>query len=154
MKLLPEQLLGGMGMPQLTEEQSQQMERELKRTEAIIDSMTIQERNDHRILNAGRRRRIAMGSGTTVAEVNALIKQYVEMRQMIRQFSSAGLFGGGNGGGIKNRMMRRMAGMMGMPDMGAMMGGDGGDGEMPGGALPDAPSRRRTKKKQRHKKRR
>ena len=154
MKLLPDQLLGGMGMPQLTEEQSQQMERELKRTEAIIDSMTIQERNDHRILNAGRRRRIAMGSGTTVAEVNALIKQYVEMRQMIRQFSSAGLFGGGNGGGIKNRMMRRMAGMMGMPDMGAMMGGDGGDGEMPGGALPDAPSRRRTKKKQRHKKRR
>ena len=58
MKLLPDQLLGGIGMPQLDEEQSQMMEQELKR-EAIIDSMTWEERNDHRILNANRRRRIA-----------------------------------------------------------------------------------------------
>ena len=64
MKLLPDQLLGGIGMPQLDEEQSKLMEQELKRTEAIIDSMTWEERNDHRILNANRRRRIARGSGT------------------------------------------------------------------------------------------
>src|ERR671932_112968 len=122
MKLLPAQLLGGIGMPQLDEEQSAEMEKELKRTEAIIDSMTRAERTDHRILNAGRRRRIALGSGTTVAEVNQLLKQYAEMRQMMRQFSGAGLFGGGGGGGMKGRMMRRMAGMMGMPDMSGMMG--------------------------------
>ncbi len=156
MKLLPDQLLGGIGMPDLTEEQSEKMEQELKRTEAIIDSMTREERGDHKILNAGRRRRIAMGSGTTVAEVNQLIKQYVEMRKMMQQFSGAGMFGGGGGGGIKNRMMRRASQMMGMPDMtgmlGAGMGDGGGGGELP--ALPAAPGgRKKLRKKPRHKKR-
>ncbi len=164
MKLLPDQLLGGIGLPQLDEDQSAQMEQELKRTEAIIDSMTAGERDDHRILNANRRRRIARGSGTSVAEVNALIKQYVEMRQMMRQMSSSGMFGGaasGGGGGLKGRMMRKMAGMMGMPDIGAMMGGGGGgigDGgaEGNGGGLPAAPNapRKKFKKKPRHKKKR
>ncbi|PYS90695.1 MAG: signal recognition particle protein [Acidobacteria bacterium] len=151
MKLLPDQLLGGLGMPELNDEQTAQMERELKRTEAIIDSMTREERNDHRVLNAGRRRRIALGSGTTVAEVNQLIKQYTEMRQMMRQFSGAGLFGGG--GGMKGRMMRRMAGMMGMPDMSGM-GGNGGDMDMP--PMPQTPGggRKKRGKKARHKKRR
>src|SRR5213079_2873176 len=55
LKLLPDQLMGGMGMPQLTDEQSKLMERELKRTEAIIDSMTAAERSDHKILSANRR---------------------------------------------------------------------------------------------------
>ena len=150
MKLLPDQLLGGIGMPQLDEEQSAEMERQLKRTEAIIDSMTKDEREDHRILNASRRRRVARGSGTSVTEVNALIKQYVEMRQMMQQLSRSGLFGGGGGGGIKGRLMRRAAGMMGMPDVSGMAG-DGGDaGPSPG--LPSAPGRRK-KKKPRHKKR-
>src|SRR5213595_2234218 len=72
MKLLPDQLLGGIGMPQMDEEQT----KEIERTESIIDSMTREERADHKILNANRRRRIARGSGTTVAEVNKLIKQY------------------------------------------------------------------------------
>src|SRR3989442_2245204 len=72
MKLLPDQLLGGIGMPDLSEEQTKVMEKELKRTEAIIDSMTGEERFDHRILNANRRRRIARGSGTTESEVNQL----------------------------------------------------------------------------------
>src|SRR5919206_939611 len=148
MKLLPDQLLGGMGMPQLDEEQSAEMERQLKRTEAIIDSMTKEERGDHRILNASRRRRVARGSGTTVAEVNQLVKQYVEMRQMMQQLSRSGIFGGG--GGIKGRLMRRAAGMMGMPDVSGMAG-DGGDaGPSPG--LPAAPGRRK-KKKPPHKKR-
>jgi signal recognition particle subunit SRP54 len=158
MKMLPDQLLGGIGMPQLDEEQSAEMERQLKRTEAIIDSMTREEREDHRILNASRRRRVARGSGSTVTEVNQLIKQYVEMRQMMQQLSRSGLFGGGatggsGGGGLKGRMMRRMAGMMGMPDMSGMMGGgDGGDAGLPAG-LPAAPGHRK-KKKPRHKKRR
>jgi signal recognition particle subunit SRP54 len=149
MKLLPDQLLGGLGMPELNDEQTAQMERELKRTEAIIDSMTREERNDHRVLNAGRRRRIALGSGTTVADVNQLIKQYTEMRQMMRQFSGSGLFGGG---GVKGRMMRRMAGMMGMPDIGGM-GAGGGDMDMP--PMPQTPGggRKKRGKKARHKKR-
>jgi signal recognition particle subunit SRP54 len=155
MKLLPDQLLGGMGMPQLDEEQTAEMEQQLKRTEAIIDSMTRQEREDHRILNASRRRRVARGSGATVTEVNQLIKQYVEMRQMMQQLSRSGLFGGGaagGGGGMKGRMMRRMAGMMGMPDMSGMMGGgEDGDAGLPPG-LPPA-SGHRKKKKPRHKKR-
>ena len=149
MKMLPDQLLGGIGMPQMDEEQSAEMERQLKRTEAIIDSMTSEERNDHRILNASRRRRVARGSGTTVTEVNALIKQYVEMRQMMQQLSRSGLFGGGGGGGgLKGRMMRRMAGMMGMPDVSGMLG-DGGDAGLPQGPTP---SSGRKKKKPRHKK--
>jgi signal recognition particle subunit SRP54 len=154
MKMLPDQLLGGIGMPQLDEEQSAEMEQQLKRTEAIIDSMTMKEREDHRILNAGRRRRVARGSGTTVTEVNQLIKQYVEMRQMMQQLSRSGLFGNaGGGGGLKGKMMRRMAGMMGMPDMSGMMGGgdDEGGGGLPPG-LPSAPGHRK-KKKPRHKKR-
>jgi signal recognition particle subunit SRP54 len=159
MKLLPDQLLGGMGMPQLDDEQTAEMEQQLKRTEAIIDSMTREEREDHRILNASRRRRVARGSGSTVTEVNALIKQYVEMRQMMQQLSRSGLFGaggGGGGGGMKGRMMRRMAGMMGMPDMSGMLGGggeDGGDAGLP--QLPPAPGGggARRKKKPRHKKR-
>src|SRR4030095_5004867 len=93
----------------------QQMEQELKRTEAIIDSMTSQERIDHRILNANRRRRIARGSGTDVRDVNQLIKQYSEMRQMMRQLSGSGLFGGS---GLKGKMMRRMGGMSGLAEMG------------------------------------
>src|SRR5258708_15835324 len=58
MKLLPDQLLGGMGMPQLTDEQSQVMEKELKRTESVIDSMPMEERGDRKLLKANRRRRI------------------------------------------------------------------------------------------------
>jgi signal recognition particle subunit SRP54 len=148
MKLLPDQLLGGIGMPQLDDEQSKQMEQELKRTEAIIDSMTQEERLDHRILNANRRRRIARGSGTGVADVNQLIKQYSEMRQMMRQLSGSGLFGGS---GLKGKMMRRMAGMAGMPDMGGDMGENG---EEMMTSLPSGPSRKKLKKKKRKKKRR
>ena len=126
------------------------MEKQLKRTEAIIDSMTSEERGDHRILNASRRRRVARGSGTSVTEVNALIKQYVEMRQMMQQLSRSGMFGGGGGGGgIKGRLMRRAAGMMGMPDVSGMLG-DGGDAGLPAGPVPG----HRKKKKPRHKKRR
>lgn len=135
LKLLPDQLLGGVGMPDLTDEQSEMMEKELRRTEAIIDSMTSEERVNHMILNANRRRRIARGSGTTVAQVNALIKQYTEMRRMMQ-----GMF---SGGGLRGKMMRRMAGIPGME-------GDGGDammGGMPGLPAGLAGSSRRKKKK-------
>src|SRR5258707_1142803 len=136
MKLLPDQLLGGMGMPQLNDEQSKLMEKELKRTEAIIDSMTVAERAEHRLLNANRRRRIARGSGTSVANVNQLIKQYTEMRQMMRQLSSSGLFGGG---GLTSKMMRKMTGI---PDMSGMAGESDDSPQLPAG-----PSRKKLKKK-------
>jgi len=122
-------------MPDLTDEQSALMEKEMRRTEAIIDSMTREERTNHMILNANRRRRIARGSGSTVQQVNSLIKQYTEMRRMMQQLSSSGMFGGGVGG----KMMRRMAGMPGMDG--------GGDPMIPG--LPAGPSRKKKKKKKR-----
>jgi signal recognition particle subunit SRP54 len=151
MKLLPEQLLGGIGMPQMDEEQTKQMEKELKRTESIIDSMTRQERTDHRILNANRRRRIARGSGTNVAEVNKLIKQYTEMRQMMRQLSGSGMFGGS---GLKGKMMRRMAGI---PDMAGLAGMASDSDEMPSmpslGGSPAGTSRKKLKKKRKKKRR-
>src|SRR5437870_2510379 len=138
MKMLPDQLLGGIGMPELSEEQSAQMEKELKRTEAIIDSMTSEERTNHIILNANRRRRIARGSGTTVQQVNALIKQYTEMRKMMQ-----GMF---SGGGLGGKMMRRMAGMQGM---------DGGNGDPMMASLPAGlPGSSRKKKKKKKKRRR
>src|SRR3989441_10375573 len=150
MKLLPDQLLGGIGMPQMDEEQTKQMEKEMKRTESIIDSMTSEERTDHKILNANRRRRIARGSGTTVAEVNKLIKQYTEMRQMMRQLSSSGMFGGS---GLKGKMMRRMAGMPEMAGLGGLEG-DGGDRPSLPSLASSAGSSRRKLKKKRKKKRR
>jgi signal recognition particle subunit SRP54 len=63
---------------------------ELKRTEAIIQSMTPDERRDPNILNASRRRRIARGSGTSLPEVNRLIKQFGEMQRLMRQLGGAG----------------------------------------------------------------
>ncbi|MCL6519763.1 MAG: signal recognition particle protein [Armatimonadetes bacterium] len=62
-------------------------ERQLARTEAIIRSMTKQERRHPEILNGSRRRRIANGSGTSIQEVNRLIKQFEEMKKMIRGFA-------------------------------------------------------------------
>jgi signal recognition particle subunit SRP54 len=59
-------------------------EREFVKVEAIINSMTMKERTNHNLLNGSRRRRIADGSGTTVADVNRVIKQYVELKKMLK----------------------------------------------------------------------
>jgi len=64
-------------------------EDELKRIQAIIDSMTKQERRNHLILNASRRKRIASGSGTSVAEVNRLIKQFEQTKKIMKKLGSA-----------------------------------------------------------------
>ncbi|HXX53968.1 MAG TPA: signal recognition particle protein, partial [Thermodesulfovibrionales bacterium] len=61
-------------------------EREFVKIEAIINSMTREERRNHNIINGSRRRRIAGGSGTTVTDVNRVIKQYVEMKKMLKMF--------------------------------------------------------------------
>ena len=63
---------------------------DLKRVEAIIRSMTPAERRDPHILNGSRRRRIATGSGTTLTDVNRLIKQFAEMQKLMKQFAGSG----------------------------------------------------------------
>ncbi len=85
-------------------------EGEITRLIAIVDSMTEKERNNHMLINGNRRKRIAKGSGTTVQEVNTLLKQYAQARKMMKSFS--GLAGGG--------MMKKLArmGLPGMPGMG------------------------------------
>jgi signal recognition particle subunit SRP54 len=63
-------------------------EKKLKQVEAIINSMTNQERRDHNVIDGKRRKRIAAGSGTTVQEVNQVIKQYMQMRTMMKQYGA------------------------------------------------------------------
>src|SRR5271156_3103252 len=63
-------------------------EKRLKRVEAIINSMTSAERADHNVIDGKRRKRIARGSGTTVQDVNDVLRQYMEMRRMIKQYGS------------------------------------------------------------------
>lgn len=66
------------------------IEKEFKRMNAIIDSMTIKERRNPDIINGSRKRRIAMGSGTTVQEVNALLKNYFEAKRIFNQIKKKG----------------------------------------------------------------
>ncbi len=63
-------------------------EGKLKQVEAIIGSMTNEERRDHSVIDGKRRKRIAKGSGTTVQDVNQVIKQYMQMRQMMKQYGA------------------------------------------------------------------
>jgi signal recognition particle subunit SRP54 len=63
---------------------------ELRRVEAIIRSMTVRERRDPTVLNASRRRRIATGSGTTLTDVNRLVKQFTEMQKLMKQVAASG----------------------------------------------------------------
>ncbi|MFL6277423.1 MAG: signal recognition particle protein [Blastocatellia bacterium] len=102
--MLPAGMLGGMRM---TPEQTAEMEGKLKLTEAIINSMTPEERRNHAILNASRRKRIARGSGSSVQEVNQMINEYTEMRKMMRMMTAGGLGGmmGGLGGKLAGGLM-------------------------------------------------
>jgi signal recognition particle subunit SRP54 len=68
-------------------------EKEITRLVAIVDSMTAKERRNHMIINGTRRRRIAKGSGTSVQEVNNLLKQYAQMRKMMKSFTGGGFLG-------------------------------------------------------------
>jgi len=106
-KQIPTDLMGGKKMAHM---------------EAIVLSMTPKERARPEIIKGTRRKRIAKGSGTSIVEVNRLLKQFGEMRKM---FS-------GKGGKMK-QMMKQMGGMEGMEDMMKGLGGKGGKG---GGGLP------------------
>jgi len=64
-------------------------EKQITRVEAIINSMTPKERNHHELINGSRRKRIARGSGTSVQEVNQLLRQYAQMRKMFKDMGKA-----------------------------------------------------------------
>ena len=66
-------------------------EKELVRVEAIINSMTPKEKRNHRIISGSRRKRIAMGSGTRVEDVNRLLKNFIQTKNMLKKFSRGGL---------------------------------------------------------------
>ena len=79
------------GIGGAAKEAQQAIERgDLRRVEAIIQSMTIEERRDPDVLTGSRRRRIARGSGTSLQDVNRLIKQFGEMKKLMRQFGGGG----------------------------------------------------------------
>jgi signal recognition particle subunit SRP54 len=80
-------------------------EKQFTRVEAIINSMTPKERNNHEIISGSRRKRIANGSGTSVQEVNQLLRQYAQMRKMFK--------GMGKGGMLQRRAMGMLSGMRG-----------------------------------------
>jgi signal recognition particle subunit SRP54 len=78
-------------------------ESQFTRLEAIINSMTAKERRNHEIISGSRRKRIAAGSGTTVQDVNQLLRQYTQMSKMFKQF--------GKGGLARNMMRGGLSGM-------------------------------------------
>lgn len=102
-------MIPGMGklMKQVDEQDAEQ---ELKRIEAIILSMTPREREKPQVIDGSRRKRIASGSGTSVQQVNQLLKQFAEMRKMMKKFTKMGpgglgkLLGGRGLGGLGNLM--------------------------------------------------
>ena len=97
----------------LSDEEAEQGEKQLVRTEAIINSMTKKERAKPSIISAQRKKRIAAGSGTKVEDVNRLLKQFEQMQKMMKQLS-----GNGKQGKKMRQMLSQMqsgGGNMGMP---------------------------------------
>jgi signal recognition particle subunit SRP54 len=89
---LMDMLPGGMG--QMAQQVSpQDAERNLIKTEAIINSMTPAERRKPKLMNASRKRRVASGSGTDVQDVNRLLKQHLEMQRLFKRLNKTGLSG-------------------------------------------------------------
>ncbi|MDR2550861.1 MAG: signal recognition particle protein [Desulfobulbus sp.] len=81
-------------------------QKELVKTEAIIRSMTTKERHNHRIIDASRRLRIAKGSGTSVAEVNRVLKSYAMMLKMMKNLKGKGIVTGGKRRKLPKGLMR------------------------------------------------
>ncbi len=107
-----EQILGmlpGMGnLKELAAGREKVDDKQLGRVEAIINSMTLKERRNHQLINGSRRKRIAKGSGTTVEDVNRLLKQFVMMKKMLKQLGGlAGMAKKRGGLGMMKSMMNR-----------------------------------------------
>jgi len=106
-----EQILGmlpGMGnLKQLTANRDALDDKQLGRVEAMINSMTPKERQNHQLINGSRRKRIAKGSGTSVEEINRLLKQFVQMKKMLKQIGGMAGMGKKRGGlGMMKSLMR------------------------------------------------
>ena len=106
-----EQIIGmlpGMGaIKELKQQKEQVDEKQMLRVEAIINSMTARERRNHQLINGQRRKRIAKGSGTSVEEVNKLLKQFIQMKKMLK--AMGGMAGLGKG---KRPNLSALKGMM------------------------------------------
>lgn len=83
-------MLPGLGANKVSDEDIEKGEQEFKQMEAIIYSMTIEERRNPSLLNASRRKRIAAGSGQPVSKINNLIKEYEDTKKLMKQFSNPG----------------------------------------------------------------
>lgn len=83
-------MLPGLGAGKVSDEEIEKGEQEFKQMEAIIYSMTIEERRNPSLLNASRRKRIAAGSGQPVSKINNLIKKYEDTKKLMKQFSNPG----------------------------------------------------------------
>ena len=136
-------------------------EKELNKTEAILGSMTVKERRNPDIINGSRRARIAKGSGTQVADVNQLLRQFEQMKKMMQSMMNPGKHQpripqgmmnklGGMGGGLPG--MGGLSGMGGLPGMGGMPGLPGGMPGLPGSGK-SATKKKRDKQKRKNKKR-
>lgn len=106
-------MLPGMGKLKDQVKKANIDEKMLKRQEAIIQSMTPKEKSNPKVIHANRKKRIANGSGTTVQDVNKVLKQYQQMSKMMKQVSKMG----------KKGMMRSLGGLMGGAGPGGPMGG-------------------------------
>jgi signal recognition particle subunit SRP54 len=91
------------GLSQFSKDDELVSDDQMKRVEAMVLSMTIEERRYPEIIKRSRRERIARGSGTSVEEVNALIKQFQEMQRMMKKMSNSGKRGGRGRGGRGGR---------------------------------------------------
>lgn len=123
-------------------DESQIDEKAIDRTEAIILSMTKKERNDPSILNASRKRRIAAGSGTSVQEVNKLLKQFEMMQQLTKRFA-------------RGKMPKAMRQAMSGGDVSGIVGGQSGmegllSGRFGGGGHSAGRQRKSNKRKKKH----
>jgi signal recognition particle subunit SRP54 len=136
-------LIPGMGKVRDQLKDTQMPEKELGKVEAIINSMTVAERRSPKIINTSRKERIANGSGTTVQDVNQLLKNFTQMQKMLKKFSGKGKKAGA---GLPGAMPGAIPGMegAGLPE---------GPGAKSGGqATKKKKERRKKKQKQKPKK--
>jgi len=156
-------LLPGVGKMKKQMEAAGLDDKLLKRQLAIISSMTRQERRSPKILNANRKKRVAAGSGTSVQEINKLLKMQLQMADMMKKMgkggmkgmmgSLGGMMGGGMmgggipGGGMGSGMLGRMMGGGGMPDLSKLdpkeverLAREMGAGNAGPGGMPSLPS--------------
>src|SRR3712207_636310 len=131
------------GMGGMKEQLDNFDEREIVRTEAIIQSMTKAERQNHKILNGSRRLRIARGSGVTVTEVNQLIQRFEQAAKMMRtvarggvpQIPGMGPIPGQHGGSKSRQPAKKKGSKSGNPAKRAAENAALAAGQKPGGAL-------------------